>query len=154
MASSLQRTVVAVAVLAACLVAVPARQLKQQAGGGGNYFVECATGVEGAHPCTSDLNPCGFPSSCQCPEGYQYDQRLGPVAGCLKTGVFAGRTFEPLMLDDSTVNSMECALPIGGDDGINAACSRDVTACGYASVCACPEGYDYSREAKMCLKEL
>mmetsp|Transcript_18820 Transcript_18820/g.52481 ORF Transcript_18820/g.52481 Transcript_18820/m.52481 type:complete len:154 (-) Transcript_18820:144-605(-) len=151
MAPSVQHRAFAVAVLAACLVTVPARRLQQDDAGdtiaANDQYLTCATSTSEVGICTADLNPCGFPSFCTCPDGYEYDQRLGPKEGCLKTGVFSSVTFETMKGEPT--DRTECALQVG----TAAACTYDLTPCGYSSNCQCPQGYEYSPLAVKCLRK-
>ncbi|NET82251.1 MAG: hypothetical protein F6J94_09980 [Moorea sp. SIO1F2] len=85
-------------------------------------------------PCTRDINPCGNPSICLCPDGYSYDQSVGKCM--IKDISMAGGPGKPV---DS-----KCAIPPQG------ICTRDINACGYPSICQCPGGTEYSALTGSC----
>jgi len=88
--------------------------------------------------CTRDINPCGNPSICMCPEGYSYNASVG---ACL---------VEDLYLADGPGAPVEskCAFPPQG------ICTQDINVCGQASICQCPEGTQYSPVIGECIIDL
>jgi len=86
-------------------------------------------------PCTRDLNPCGNPSQCICPEGYSYDASVG---ACLVEDLYlAGGPGAPI--------ESKCTFPSKGP------CTADINVCGQASICACPGGTTYSPVIGQCV---
>ena len=88
-----------------------------------------------AVPCTRDINHCGNPRVCLCPDGYSYDASVGE---CMIEDIsMAGGPGKPV---DS-----KCAFPP------NSICTQDINGCGQSSICACPEGTEYSALTGSCV---
>lgn len=91
-----------------------------------------------AIPCTRDLNPCGNPSVCSCPDGYTYNQSVGE---CL---------IEDISLADGPGKPVEnkCVFPP------KSVCTQDINVCGNPSICACPQGKEYNNVIGSCVIQL
>mmetsp|Transcript_28668 Transcript_28668/g.80717 ORF Transcript_28668/g.80717 Transcript_28668/m.80717 type:complete len:156 (+) Transcript_28668:226-693(+) len=107
----------------------------------------CAVPVPEPAACEPYANTCGHPISCECPYGYEYDQRLGlsPAGGCLLLGY--DREVTP-----GAAEREECVLSLSGPGGLPAFCTSDFTECGGSSRCSCPSGYQYSPQLMKCLR--
>jgi len=114
----------------------------------------------GVARCSRDVNDCGHPSICQCPNGYRYDARLGPRAGCLLENLEA-QEGEAVMSGTAAAIMAETELrnlPLDGSVCIkhvkNAPCSTDLNMCSHSSSCMCPDGYEYDARVSLCLEVL
>ncbi len=106
-------------------------------------ILEC---VVAGNICTRDINDCGNPSSCTCPDNYHYNGALGECLYDLGTADSDGTSTETAAFDGESIP--QCALPPEG------MCTRDINQCGNPSHCDCPAGYAYSPAAGECLLEL
>lgn len=98
----------------------------------------CVIDVPSSSICTQDINKCNNASICQCPDGYEYSAAIGK---CLVEEVSFG--------DGPGVPVRnQCALY---PEGI---CTRDINACGHASICQCPDGTTYSPVVGKCLVDI
>lgn len=92
--------------------------------------------------CTRDINECGNPSSCTCPDGFYYSPAMGECLYDLDGADAAAAAADEAAGDD---DAEQCVLE---PDGI---CTRDINECGNPSSCTCPEGYAYNASAYKCL---
>ena len=88
--------------------------------------------------CTKDVNTCGNPSSCSCPDGYDYDSTVGY---CLIDDI-----------DDATSRG----VPVRSICSIQAqllptACTDDKNQLGYPSKCLCPGTTYYNQLMGQCV---
>jgi hypothetical protein len=96
----------------------------------------CTMALNG--PCTRDINPCGNPSMCVCPEGYDYNAAMGQ---CVIDDISkASHSMPPIQ--------GSCVIPPSG------MCTLDINPCGHPSMCQCPEGSRYNATVGQCIKEL
>ena len=124
-------------------------------------LIACAAAAipAGVGKCSRDINDCGHPSLCQCPDGYRYDARLGPLAGCLLN--LEAQEGEAVMAGSAAAILAETELRTIREDGAvcikpvkDAPCSADLNMCGHSSSCVCPEGYEYDARVSLCLEVL
>ncbi len=99
----------------------------------------CVIGPPGI--CTMDLNPCGHPSSCQCPVGYAYHPA-------------AGKCLLQLPTDRSAVHVHMDADHCVREPPDDAICTKDINDCGNATHCDCDEGFTWNPAADKCLGNL
>lgn len=93
--------------------------------------------------CTMDINRCGAASICGCPEGYEYDARLGQ---CLVKDVYQVTEVEPY---HQMVKS-SCSIQVPDQ----AICTRDINPAGYPSACGCGEFGEYDARIGQCILKL
>ncbi len=99
--------------------------------------------------CTRDINECGNPSSCTCPDGYEYNAAIGECLFMLGAEAGSDAAADEQPLTASGNESIEhCVVE---PEGI---CTRDINECGNPSSCSCPSGYEYNAAAGQCLLQI
>jgi len=88
--------------------------------------------------CTMDINTCGNPSLCMCPDGYVYNKAVGK---CI---------IDKLSMASSPGAPIESKCAVNP----NSICTRDINPCGNPSICKCPEGHTYNQVIGKCITDL
>lgn len=99
------------------------------------HSAECIIAPTGV--CTMDINLCGNPSVCQCPEGYTYN---AATSQCNIADLSHGQA-----------NELTSPALCSAQPGV---CTRDINQCGNPSTCQCEEGFSYNAVTGMCDKVL
>jgi hypothetical protein len=90
--------------------------------------------------CTMDYNQCGQASICSCPEGYEYDSKVGYcLIKNVRQAAYAGVDHR------GVASSCSIQVPAGR------ACTRDINPAGYASSCDCSGIGDYDARLGQCV---
>lgn len=94
-------------------------------------------------PCTLDINPCGNPSMCACPDGYEYNASV-KLCSIENISQATDPGLEPRFVESScSIQAFLLPIPI--------ACTRDINPLGYPSHCACPSGTRYNELFAHCV---
>jgi len=124
--------------------------------------IACAASAvpAGVSKCSRDINECGYPTVCECPIGYRYDARLGPLAGCLleegedavEKSMTSGTLEAALATVALKIFAVDGSMCIVKQRDMVGMCTMDLNQCGHSSFCECPEGFEYNDRVAMCLR--